>query len=160
MNRFPRTLSLLALLTIILLSSCARLDLVNQSDEPTRLLLQLPDQGHDVTTMVPAGESVTSTSVYGGRYKVMTLPDAEYRKLLADLQTTLRTRLFATNDPLTPAEVRELVAMIHGINGRLEAIAADGETCRGVVSDYDTVQIAFQRDARSADWQMRCAADD
>lgn len=152
MKRFQLAFLLLPLL----LSGCTFVRVINLSDLNARVQVYTPDSGSGYTRLVRAAGSVDVFAGHGGGYRVVMLPDEEYRALLDDIRTQITERLFTEGASLSAEDVRNLVQRLEAVDQALADLQEVGGSCRGQVPDFETAIAIVNWNAEANNWSLEC----
>ncbi len=140
-----------------MLSGCTFVQIENYSAVQARVLVNVPDSGSSYTRSINPEGAVSVFTGNGGRYRVTTLEDEEYRNLLLDMQQEISNRLFTEGATLTVDDISHMVNMINQIDQALASLAARaGVTCTGTVSDFETAIVVLIWDTAAGQWSLTC----
>lgn len=156
---YKKTLTLIAsLIAVIILSGCSFVQIMNVSDAPITVSVNVPDSGKSSTRNIGPGMVVEVFSANGGRYSVTVIPGERYRESLNNLQQTISRRLFEERATLTAAEVTRLVQNLNEIDQLISDLAEPGASCAGYLPDFETVVVVAAFDLSVSDYVLNCSS--
>ncbi|MBT8395714.1 MAG: hypothetical protein HKO65_06560 [Gemmatimonadetes bacterium] len=145
-------------LMVLFLAGCSMLTVVNSTDGPVTVQVEVPGRKWAVTRRIRGPDGASDfISEHGGSYNVGVIPDERYLSLLKTLRAEVSGRLFI-GASLNAQEVEGLVRTLNDVDRMLEQVTSSvgPAFCRGRLPEMESATAVITFNASTGQYHVSC----